>query len=813
MTATHRLPTEFRRSVLLGGGYHHARGERTVTSRSAGFGKQIKFLRAAAGLTQAELAESAGISERTVSDLERGLRGTIYPTTARRLAASLCVSEHQLPRFLLEASGAHATPEPIADVPLPFDERAPIPVPLTRLLGRELEVSFLRGLVGNPAQRLLTLVGPGGIGKTRLAIELAGLVREEFRGGRFFVSLSTTDDPQMVVSLIATAVGVAPGSGDVRHRLSQRLNQARTLLVLDTFEHLLPAATDVGDLLTATTQLTVLATSRAPLHLRGEQEIPVRPLVVGDSDAPKATPAPAVELFIERAAAVAPDFDRSTEARAVVADICARVDGLPLAIELAAAQLSHMTLADLRMQLRHRLDPLVGGHRDLPTRQETMRGALDWSYARLGPDEMRLFRCLAAFRGGFDRTAAAAVVGTAEATDGGGIMPALSALVDSSLVLADVVARGEARYRLLDVTREYATELSVAAGEFDALRRRHADHFLALAERAESELRGSEQRQWHSRLLADEANFRAVLTWALATGQGEFALRLAIALWMFWRWAGLFAEGRDWFEAALAAAQDASVDLRCQGLWGAGWLTFHAGDYRRTDELGKALLLLLGSHTGGMQRRHGLTLVGNAALAEGRNEEAIATLTEALRVCSTLGTTWHLATSELNLGTALLQSGSAREARGHFERALSVYEKLGDAHFGGRVLVELGYAALVMGDRAGAERNIPRAMEMFASLGDGWAIAEGLEAVATLRSDTNARSAAVLGGAAEQLRDRIAMQRHPPDARINRTYLDRARERLTAEEFRDAWAEGRALSPQAALGLALESESTASNDR
>ncbi len=779
----------------------------------AGFGKQIRLLRAAAGLTQAELAESAGISERTVSDLERGLRGTVYPATSRRLAASLSVSEEQLPRFLLEASGAHAMREPIADVPPSYDERKPIPVPLTRLLGRELEVSFLRGLVGNPAQRLVTLVGPGGIGKTRLAIELVRLVRDEFRGGTFFVSLSTTDDPQMVVPLIAVAVGVAPGSGDVRHRLSHRLNQRPTLLVLDTFEHLLPAATDVGDLLSATSQLKVLTTSRAPLHLRGEREIPVRPLVVGSSDEPGARPAPAVELFIERATAVAPGFDRSTDARAVVADICARLDGLPLAIELAAARLRHMTLADLRSQLQYRLDPLVGGNRDLPTRQRTMRGALDWSYCRLGPDEMRLFRCLAVFRGGFARTAAAAVVATVGPTDGRGVMSALSALVDSSLVLADVVAPGEARYRLLDVTQEYATERAVAAGEFDAVRRRHADHFLAFAERAERELRGPEQRQWYARLLADEANFRAALTWALEAGQGELALRLAVALWMFWRWAGLFAEGRDWFDAALTAAEDAPVDLRCQGLWGAGWLAFHAGDYRRTDDLGKALLLSLGTHEGGMRRRHGLTLVGNAALAESRTEAAIATLTEALTVCATLGTTWYLATSELNLGTALLQSGIAREARRHFERALSVYEQLGDAHFAGRVLVQLGYTALVMGDRAEAERDIPQAMEMFARLGDGWAIAEGLEAVATLRSDTDPRSAAVLGGAAEQLRDRIAMRQHPPDARINRTYMDRAKERLTAEEFRDSWAEGRALSPQAALGLALEAEPTAGNDR
>jgi predicted ATPase/transcriptional regulator with XRE-family HTH domain len=802
MMAGHRLPTEFWAALVSRQASITLEEVREkLGSRPTGFASRIRTLRVGAGLTQAELAESAGVSERTISDLERGLRTTIYPATARQLAVALNIGGDELASFLTEARGRDRGPALPEIAPLPSEQRSRLPVPLTRLLGRKPEVAAVLALIRDSGTRLATLVGPGGIGKTRIAIEVAASAEVDFPGGTSFVSLSDADDPEMVLPLIATAVGLPPVSGNLHQALAQRFSEGRALVVLDTFEHLVAAAPAVARLLEAAPELTLLATSRIPLHLRGEREVPVLPLPVGRDPGEAA---PAVELFLERAAAVAPGLDTSTAATGLVVEICARVDGVPLAIELAAARTKHMSLNDLKVQLDHRLEPLVGGARDLPARQRTMRGTHDWSYALLGAAEMRQFRCLAALRGTFGRDAAEMMTHPVEASAPTDIVDPLSILVDSSLVAMEPGATGEPRYRLLDITREYAVERSVMAGEFDALRRRHADYFLAQAELAEPELRGRNQQQWHARLSQDEANFRAALTWALEAGQGEVALRMGAALWMFWRWAGLFAEGRSWLEAALTAGHDSPLELRCQAYWGAGWLAFHAGDYKRTGEVGEEMLRLLSGRDGGLERRNGLTLVGNAALATGRDDAAIATYGEALAICSKLGTSWHLATSYLNLGTAERQSGRGAEARAHFESALAIYQELGDRHFAARILLQLGYAALSMGQPADAAKHIEQAMETIVQLGDGWSMAEGLEAEAALHGESDPRLAALLGGAAERLRERIAMRPHPADARLIKTQLDRAQAQLPGSAFDDFWDEGRSMALDAVLGLALK---------
>lgn len=775
-----------------------------MTSQPTKFGAQVRTRRLAAGLTQAELAESAGISERTISDLERGLRSTIYPATARRLATALGISGDHLATFLAEArSGTGAATTESEPAMIPSDRRAQLPVPLTRLLGRESEVASVLELLRRRHVRLVTLVGPGGIGKTRLAIEVAANAAMEYTGGTYFVSVSDADDPDMVLPLMASAVGLPPAAGDVHLILAQRFSQHATLVVLDTLERMVDAAPAIAQLLETCPDLSILATSRTPLRLRGEHEVPVLPLRLNSSESQPSALAPASELFLERAAAVAPGFEATAGELELVADICARVDGVPLAIELAAAQVKHMPLTELLRQLDHRLEPLVGGARDLPARQRTMRRTHDWSYALLGADAMRLFRCLSVFRGSFGRDAAEALDQSLERPDAAEFMLTLTALVDSSLVLPESGVTKEARYRLLDVTREYAVERSVASGEFDALRRRHADFFLARAERAEPELRGKDQQLWHARLMEDEGNFRAALTWALEVGQGEIALRLAGALWMFWRWAGLFAEGRGWLEAALAVSGECALELRCQAFWGAGWLAFHAGDYQRTDELGQEMLRLLAGRDDDLLRRNALTLVGNAALADGRNDDAIAAYGHALAMCAKPGPSWYSATSLLNLGAANLQSHRLTEARELFEQALAIYEGLGDQHFTARLRIQLGYVALLSGESAAAAAQIERAMEIVAGLKDGWAIAEGLEAIATLRGERDPQLAAELGGAAERLRERIAMRAHPPDDRINRAYLERARQKMGSQTFEGAWREGRGMTLQTAIGLAL----------
>jgi predicted ATPase/transcriptional regulator with XRE-family HTH domain len=771
-----------------------------LAQQATHFGAQVRALRLTAGLTQAELAEASGISERTVSDLERGRRGRIYPATARRLAASLCVSGDRLSAFLLAAHGAGEPETSAAELidPVPAAYRSRLPPRPTRLIGRDSELAWILALLRNPHVHLVTVLGPGGVGKTRLVTEAAALSHDEFTAGLWFIDLSAVGDAAFVLPSIASGIGLQPGTDELPALLANRIGGGKSLLVLDTFEHLLPAGPAIADLAASCPALTVLVTSRTGLNVRGEQQVPLQPLPVrttaGDNGAP------AVELFVERAQAVAADL-AGAEALDAAAEVCARLDGLPLAIELAAARTRHMPVTELLDDLGHRLDLLVGGGRDLPARQQAMRTALDWSHALLDGPQMRLFRGLSVFGGGFGREAAQAVA--AGADDEQALISTLSALADASLVIVQSGVSGRARYRMLDLVREYAAEHAAAAGDLEALQRRHAAYFLALAERAEPELRGSGQQAWYARLLEDEGNFRAVLTWALRVGEGEAALRLAGALWMFWRWAGLFAEGRAWLTAALAAGGDCPPASRLQGLWGAGWLAYHQGDYQQTGQLGSQMLQLVASENDLLHRRNALTLIGNAALAEGRTGDAIAALSQALGLCEGQGATWHLATSLLNLGTAQLRMRRVTEAEDLFSRALSIYQALGDRHFTARVLIQLGYAALTGGQPGKAAAPIRQAMQISAQLADAWSIADGLHAVADLRSYDAPETAAYLAAAAGRLREQISMRPHPADAIINRHHLTLAQRHLGPNRFQAASARGHQASAETAVAAAL----------
>jgi predicted ATPase/transcriptional regulator with XRE-family HTH domain len=777
-----------------------------MAQQATHFGAQVRALRLAVGLTQAELAEASRISERTVSDLERGRRGRIYPATARRLAAVLRVSGDRLTAFLLAAQGSGEPETTAAGLigPVPTAYRSRLPPRPTRLIGRDSELASILALLRGPHVHLVTVLGPGGVGKTRLVTEAAALSHDEFTAGLWFIDLSGVGDAALVLPSIASSIGLQPATGELPTLVASRIGGGKSLLVLDTFEHLLPAGPAIADLAASCPGLTVLVTSRAALNVRGGQQMPLRPLAVrttvGDNRA-----AAAVELFVERAQAVAADL-AGTAALDAAAEICARLDGLPLAIELAAARTRHMPVTELLDNLDQRLDLLVGGGRDLPARQQAMRTALDWSHALLDRPQMRLFRGLSVFGGGFGREAAQAVA--AGADNEPAVIATLSALADASLVTVHSGVSGRARYQMLDLVREYAEDCATAAGELETLHRRHAAYFLALAERAEPELRGPGQQAWYARLLEDEGNFRAALTWALRAGEGETALRLAGALWMFWRWAGLFAEGRSWLNAALAAGGDCPPVTRLQGLWGAGWLAYHQGDYQRTGQLGSQMLQLVPSEDDRLHRRNALTLIGIAALAEGRTGDAIAALSQALGLCERQGTSWHLATSLLNLGTAQLRMRRVAEAEELFTRALSIYQALGDRHFTARVLIQFGYAALISGQPGKAAAPIRQAMEISAQLADAWSIADGLHAVADLRSRDAPETAAYLAAAADRLREQISMRPHPADAIINRHHLNLAQQHLNPDRFQAASAQGRQASTETAVAAALTATGT-----
>ncbi|MFN2464769.1 MAG: hypothetical protein ABR598_00710 [Candidatus Dormibacteria bacterium] len=620
-------------------------------------------------------------------------------------------------------------------------------------------------LLREPGCRLCTIVGPGGVGKTRLAAEIAAIAGAEFPGGVFFLGLSEVDDPALVVAVVTGAVG---GGLD-------RPGAEAVLLVLDTFEHLVDAAAPLVEMISDRPELTVLVTSRAALNVRAEQQFRLSPLPVAGPGAGEA-----VDLFVERVRAIAPETDSDA---AVAAEICRRLDGLPLALELAAARARHMTLAELLEGLDRRLEPLTGGPRDVPPRHRSMRAALDWSYALLGGAELRLFRRLAVFRGGFNLHAVEAVV-PADEEHPGELSATLSALVDSSLVGRHEDFTGATRYRLLDVVREYALERANAAGEVDRLREAHAAHYLRLAEEAEPQVQSAGQREWFGRLLEDEGNLRAALSHSTETGDAESALRLTASLWMFWRWAARFRESRQWLDTALRMGADADPELRLRVLWGAGWLAFHQDDFRATDRAGQTMLEMLAEESG-MHRRNALTLRGNAALSQNQVGAAVDLLTEALAACDPSTGGWTLATSHLNLGTALRVARRHADARSHLRHATDGYESIGDNHFRARAMLQLAFLDHVQGRARSAVQAVREAIGFARPALDAWSTAELLEATAVVAAESEPALAVWLAQAADSLRDEVSMRRHPADRDLVAASVERARRRVGTDVGND----------------------------
>jgi len=430
--------------------------------------------------------------------------------------------------------------------PLKSIDRTNLPVTATPLVGRETELAELLALLRN-ATRLVTLTGPGGSGKTRLALQVAAELVDEFQDSVYFVSLAPVQDPALVAPTMAQAAGVRD-LDDLRH--------AEALLLLDNFEHLLPAANEVGELLAGSSKLKLLATSRVRLRLTGEREFALDPL-------PQAQ---AVEFFVERAREVKRDvrFDDSVE------EICRRLDGLPLALELAASRVKILDPPLLLERLERRLPLLTGGARDAPERQQTLRATIEWSYDLLDPRLQRVFLCLAAFRGTFSLDAAERVA-TADLDE-------IAGLVDWNLLKPI----GQGRFLMLETIREYGVELLDASGESDEIRDRHLDFFLALVVEAEPNLTGPDQRQWYDRLRLEQDNLREALAYACDSGDGERALMLAGTIWRFWWNRGYTDEAGHWYERAFAVEEGASVEARARAFFGFAHVSESRGDSEQT---------------------------------------------------------------------------------------------------------------------------------------------------------------------------------------------------------------------------------------
>jgi predicted ATPase len=603
----------------------------------------------------------------------------------------------------------------------------------TAFIGREREVAAVVALLRQQRTQLLTLTGSGGTGKTRLALQVAAALLGDFPDGVWFVSLAALRDPTLVLPAIATVLRVREEAGQpLAARLRDYLADKRVLLVLDNVEHLLTAASMVAELLAAAPGLTVLATSRAPLRLQAEQEYLVPPLLL-----PAPPPPPpeqlsqyeAVRLFIQRAQAVKPDFAIDNANAPAVAEICWRLDGLPLAIELAAARIRMFSPEALLRRLDKRLPLLTGGARDAPERQRTLRDAIAWSHDLLAAQEQTLFRRLAVFTGGATFAAAETVASSAGEMD---VLAGLERLVEHSLVRQENGPAGEPRFAMLETIREYGLERLAEAGEMEPFQQAHAAVFLALAEEAEPELTGPQQGTWLERLAAEHDNLRAALTWSIAAEEPVTGLRLAGALWRFWDVRGHFEEGRRWLERVLAARGTDLPAVRAKVLSGAGNLAHDQGDLAQAQALHETALALwreLGDKSG---IAASLNNLGRLAHDRGELDQAQALREEALALRRELGDQRGIAVSLDNLGNLAHDRGDLAQAQTLHEESLLLARKLGNKTGIAASLNNLGNVAHDRGDLARAAALHEESLLLAQELGHKWGVARSVGNLGTV---------------------------------------------------------------------------------
>jgi predicted ATPase/DNA-binding CsgD family transcriptional regulator len=655
---------------------------------------------------------------------------------------------------------------------------ADLPVPATALFGREAEVAAVRDLVLRGRRRLVTLTGPGGVGKTRLVLRVASSVADHFADGIAFVSLAGVADADLLPQAVAQALGAGDDRSPAedrpwRERLADHLRDRQALLVLDNLEHLAAAAPEVSFVLAECHGLRVLATSRVRLRLADEQAFPVPPLPLPDEATSDIASSPAVALFVERARAVRPTFALTADA-STVAGICRRLDGLPLAIELAAARVAHLPPAALLDRLNRRLPLLTGGARDAPTRHRTMRDAIAWSVDLLDPDARTIFARLGAFAGGFTLDAAERVMGDGSWGMGHGetaasspspislnpspssVLDGITALVDASLVqFKGAEAEPEQRYAMLETVREYALELLEASGEADAVRSRLAEWLAELNTQVEAKLRAADEAVWLARLEAEFPNLRSILAWALDRGDAATALRLTTkGVWFLWGIRGIRREESRWLVRALDLAErdPASIDpaLLGHGLHSLGIYLQRTGELEAACDRIETAVRYLEEAGDRVGMARAIVNLANTIADRGRYDEASRLLEEAVAIQRELGDPRLLIIPLLNLGATAIGAGDLAAARAALADAAEVIGRVGDARDRAYFLTFDGIAALHSGRIGEAHGLLAEALGRAREVQDTSAVAMASTYLA-LASHRSGRSAAAAQALVEPL--------------------------------------------------------------